>query len=354
MRRNDVAYRHFTDEEIEKANNVDILSLAKSYGYQAEKSGTKAIHFKDSGGLYVFPESNKFYHHTGSDGNKKGRAVSFVMREENLSFGEAVAKLLGEDYAVYRTEHKPYVPKPREPLVLPEKAANYKRAYWYLVSIRGIEPEIVSHFMNQKMIFQEAKYGNTVFVGYDKDGTAKYCAMRASRSDSSFKIDAENSDKSYPFCYEGKSDLVIVNESPIDLMSHASLFKLHGGDWKQDHRISLGCLSTAALDRYLDTHPGIKKIVFAYDNDYLSRDKDGHFSNWGQLAAEKSMKKYSERGYDCAIHTPYLKDFNLQLTEIRKGCTKEDMDKRRMNELQAEFEKEATDEPETEDDLEVG
>jgi hypothetical protein len=354
MRRNDVTYRHFSDEEIEKANSVDILALAKSYGYEPEKSGKKALHLKKSGGLYIFPESNKYYHHTGSDADKKGGAVDFVMREDKLSFGEAVAKLLGEDYVVLRTEHRPTASKPKEPLVLPEKAANFKRAYWYLVSVRGIEPEIVSHFMNQKMIYQEVKHGNTVFVGYDGEGTAKYCSMRASRPDSEFKIDVENSDKSYPFCHEGQSDLVIVNESPIDMMSHATLTKLCGGDWKQDHRISLGCLSTAALDRYLEAHSGIKKIVIAYDNDYLSRDKDGHFANWGQLAADKCVRKYSKRGFDCAIHTPYLKDFNLQLTETRKGCTKEDMDRQRMNELEAEFDKDSKDEPETEEDLEVG
>lgn len=353
MRRSDIAYRHFTDEEIAKANSVDILALAKSYGYEPEQSGKKALHLKNSGGLYIFPESNKYYHHTGSDSEKKGGAVDFVMREDKLSFGEAVAKLLGEEYVVLQTEHRPTVSKPKEPLVLPDKAANFKRAYWYLVSVRGIEPEIVSHFMNQKMVYQEAKHGNTVFVGYDGEGSPKYCSMRASRPDSDFKIDAEGSDKSYPFCYEGKSDLVIVNESPIDLMSHASLTKLFGGDWKQDYRISLGCLSTAALDRYLEAHPEVNKIVFGFDNDYLSRDKDGHFANWGQLSADKSVRKYSECGFDCAIHTPYLKDFNLQLTKTRKGRTKEDMDKQRMEELQAEFEKDAEDEPEKED-LEVG
>ena len=50
-----------------------------------------------------------------------------------------------------------------------------KRAYWYLVSIRGSSPQIVSHFMNRKMIYQEKKYGNCVFVGYDAEerpGTA--------------------------------------------------------------------------------------------------------------------------------------------------------------------------------------
>ena len=131
-----------------------------------------------------------------------------------------------------------YEKKEREPLVLPEKADNMKRAYWYLVSVRGISPKIVSHFMNRKMIYQEKKYGNCVFVGYDAEGTARYCSMRAARDNSSFKMDATGSDKSYPFFHEGKTDLLIVTEAPIDLMSHASIAAdFYGRDWMQDHRI---------------------------------------------------------------------------------------------------------------------
>lgn len=34
----------------------------------------------------------------------------------------------------------PYEKKERGPLELPDKADNMKRAYWYLVSVRGISP----------------------------------------------------------------------------------------------------------------------------------------------------------------------------------------------------------------------
>lgn len=350
MRQSNVAYRKFTDEEIRRANSVDIVSLAQGYGYEIEKSGNKALHAKHSGGLYLFPASNRFFHWTSGTDGEKGGAIDFVMRNENLSFGEAVAKLIGENYTTFTREIKPYEPKPKKPLSLPPKAENFKRAYAYLVSTRGIDSEIVSYFMNQKMIYQEEKYGNCVFVGYDRDGTAKYCAMRGTVTGSKFKMDAENSDKSFPFFYEGKSDLVIVNEAPIDLMSHAALMKLSGGDWKADHRISLGCIWDGALERYLSWHPEIKRIVFAYDNDYLARNKDGQLANWGQISADKHFRKYTEKGYACAIHTPHLNDFNLDLVETRKGRTPEELDRQRMAELQAEFENDALDEPEPENE----
>lgn len=236
----------FTEEQIEQANLVSLVELALQYGFKLEKGGRKALHAQNSGGLYIFKDSNRFYH-WGSD--SKGGAIDFVMKYSGKTFAEAVAQLIGENYEPYIRERTPYIKEEKGPLVLPEKAQNFKRAYWYLVSVRGIEPEIVSHFMNTKMIYQEAQYGNCVFVGYDVDRTPKYCAMRSSSEKSSFKMDAVNSDKSYPFYNEGKSDLLIVNESPIDLMSHAALAKIfYCKDWKEDHRISLGCLWDGALN----------------------------------------------------------------------------------------------------------
>ena len=208
--------------------------------------------------------------------------------------------------------------------------------------------------MNRKMIYQEKKYGNCVFVGYDAEGTPRYCSMRAARENSSFKMDATGSDKSYPFFHEGTSDLLIVTEAPIDLMSHASIAAdFYGRDWTEDHRISTGCLWNGAIDRYLEGHPQIRRLVFAVDNDYLARDKDGQFRNWGQLTAAKWVREYTGRGFQCAVHIPHLNDFNTDLVERRKGHSVEDLDRLRMAELEAEFNRDAAEEPESEDEQEM-
>ena len=354
MRQSGVTYRHFTDEEIKKANSVDLLMLAKQYGYETEKGGKNAIHLKKSGGLYIFPNENCFYHHTSDERHKEGGAISFVMHQEGMPFGEAVGKLLNGDYVVYQAEQKAYAPEPHRIVTLPDKAQNFKRVYWYLVSVRGVDSQIVSALMNEKKVYQEAEFSNAVFVGYDRDGTARYCSMRSTYPNSKFKRDADNSDKSYPFFVEGKSDLSIITEAPIDLMSHATLTKMFGNtDWRQDHRLSVGCLSMAALDRYLEWHPEIKKLVFALDNDYLARNQKGELANWGQLAAERAIKAYSEKGYKCALHTPRLNDFNTDLTEIRKGKTPTDLDRQRENEMTMDFEKYGLQGGEEKEDLEL-
>ena len=140
MRRSAAVYHKFTEDEIRQANSVDILSLARGYGYEPEKAGRKAVHMKHSGGLYIFPENNRFFQWTGPDDGIKGGAIDFVMREENLSFPEAVGKLIGKEYAAEARQVAPYEKKERGPLELPDKADNMKRAYWYLVSVRGIQP----------------------------------------------------------------------------------------------------------------------------------------------------------------------------------------------------------------------
>lgn len=108
MSRSAAAYQKFTEDEIRKANSVDILSLARGYGYEPEKAGRKAVHMKHSGGLYIFPENNRFFQWTGPDDGVKGGAIDFVMREENLSFPEAVGKLIGKEFSPSVKQVVPY------------------------------------------------------------------------------------------------------------------------------------------------------------------------------------------------------------------------------------------------------
>ena len=61
---------------------MDILSLARGYGYEPEKAGRKAVHMKHSGGLYIFPENNRFFQGTGPDDG-----VKMCIRDRNWKTG---------------------------------------------------------------------------------------------------------------------------------------------------------------------------------------------------------------------------------------------------------------------------
>jgi DNA primase len=86
------AYRHFTEEEIQRANCVSLIDLARQYGFELENGGRKALHAKKTGGLYIFKDSNRFYHWTADE---KGGPIDFVMKYGNVTYPEAVAQLLG-------------------------------------------------------------------------------------------------------------------------------------------------------------------------------------------------------------------------------------------------------------------
>lgn len=343
----------FTDEQITQANGVNLLELARQYGYELEDKERKAFHAKHSGGLYFYKDSNTFKHF-GSD--TKGGAINFIMMQENMSFVDAVKHLLGPSYEPIReAEPRRYIPLPEpKELILPKKAQNYKRAYWYLVECRGIDPSIISALMNEKKLYQGSYFKKDTeqfesvcaFVGYDETGKAKYCAMRGADPGSNIKHDKSGSDKSIPFHIAGRSNKVYVLEAPIDAASHATLAMLHGTDWRQDHRITTGCLSDKALQWFLKHHPEITDICWGYDNDkdgtkpvpitraeYDAATAAGDDSvfiieatgkpmkrishNWGQMAALDNARKYKSLGYRVSIHSPE-DDFNADLVTFRK------------------------------------
>lgn len=310
----------YTKEQIEQANSINLIDYAAMHGYPLENGGTKSLHVKHSGGLYLFKDSNRFYHHTT---DKTGGPIDFIMQFEHMDFVQAVGHLIGAypDVGAYTPLARP-AKKEKNAMILPDKAQNYKRVYWYLCTVRGIAPEIVSKLMSKKKIYQQADRGNCVFVGYDEKKIPKYCSKRGTSPDRPYKGDADNSDKSYPFSMEGTSNRLFVTESPIDLMSHATLCQMRSILYGQDHRISLGCLSDRALEWYLGQHPEIRQIIFALDNDVNGKGPDGSPCNHGQEAARKFCSKYERRGYDTAVQTPAAKDFNEDLMAIRRAQAK--------------------------------
>lgn len=301
----------FTKEQIRSANQVNLIEFAKSQGYLLENGGRRAYHAKQSGGFYFFKDSNRYFHFSS---NTHGGTIDFAMHFCRMTFKEAVVYLLELELP-----QKAVAPstKERGQLILPDKAPDFRRVAWYLTQVRGIAPQIVSLLMHEKKLYQQDKTGNCVFVGYDQEGTARYCSMRGTAPNKPFKQDREYSDKSYPFHLTGNSDStrVYVCESPIDAMSRATIAKLRGQDWKAAHYISLGCLSDQALERFLQYNP-MKEIVFCLDNDANATYSNGSPApNWGQEAALKFTEKYHSLGYTTTIEIPINKDLNEDLLE---------------------------------------
>lgn len=314
----------FTEEQMQQIYNTNLIDFAVRHGFEIEKGDRNTVHVKHSGGLYLFKHGRGYQCFSTQS---KGNIVDFVKEYMGASDFKSAAEMILNCRAYEQTEH--YIPpvekKPRGDLVLPEKDKNFDRTIAYLTRTRGIDKEIVYAMIEQGKVYgarttsEKTGYSfhNCAFVGYDEGGKARYCALRAPSADSHFRQDVENSDKTYGFTMEGRSNRVYEFEAPIDAMSHATLCKLHGIDWREDHRVSEGCLSDKALYRYLQLHPEIEEIVFCYDNDMDGKLADGTPHNHGQVQAEISAETFAGLGYKCFIQTPQTKDFNQDLLTFR-------------------------------------
>jgi hypothetical protein len=201
------------------------------------------------------------------------------------------------------------LPEAPEPVAfnLPARNINNNRALAYLCQKRGIDNKIVFDCIKQKTLFEDADHHNCVFVGYDKENNPKYAGLKGTltkEGQKEFRGEVLGSNKAFSWSYtpEGTIETLFVYESPIDAMSHMSLHLMEGKDYKATHRLSLGCVADVAVERYIKDHPEIKKIAFCLDND-----------KGGQMATIEYMKKYTEKGYECAALPPKdkeVKDYN--------------------------------------------
>ncbi|WP_313523805.1 toprim domain-containing protein [Anaerotignum sp.] len=312
----------FTEDEMKAVFDTNLIEYALSQGFDIEKADRHSYHVRNSGGLFLFPRG---FHHFST--MQKGNIIDFAKAYQNLTFIQAVEQILGtKAYAntldSFAVPHK----KQRGTMKLPTTHSDCTATIDYLVNTRCLDEEIVKELIGKGSIFQAVtehkgkQYKNCAFVGFDKDNQPKYCALRGLYGN--FRQDVSNSDKTYGFQMAGTYNRVFVFESPIDAISHATLSKMNGIDYRFDHRISEGCLSDKALTRFLAENPQIKEIVFCYDNDMEGKLQDGTPCNFGQEFAKKCAKKFEEKGYTTFIQTPEKKDFNADLQYIQKSVLK--------------------------------
>ncbi|HBU13263.1 MAG TPA: hypothetical protein DEB31_11280 [Clostridiales bacterium] len=200
--------------------------------------------------------------------------------------------------------------KERKPFIKPNANGNNERVYAYLTKTRGIDGGVVLEQLKLECLYESAAHHNCVFLGFDGNGNPAYAYMRGTytNADKAFKGEAEGSIKewSWRFSPTPQSSVVYVYESPIDALSHITINKERGAEWRNAHYLSLGCVSDNALQKFLQTHPGVTDIMFCLDND-----------KGGVNATAKLIKKYAP-GYSCGAMQPPFGDWNEYLLG-RKG-----------------------------------
>ena len=166
---------------------------------------------------------------------------------------------------------------------------------------RGIAPQVIRQFLNCGLLYEDAEHHNCVFVGRDESGQAKYAGLRGTYdlNGPGFKGDAPGSDKSTGFSlpHDPQSDLVLVFEAPIDLMSYLTLHR------DMVNAVALCGLYDGALQAYLQAHPEIRRIALCLDADEP-----------GEKAAQQLQDKYAAMGYAVTVEEPRSgKDWNEYL-----------------------------------------
>ena len=250
---------YYTQEQIDRANQADLVLFLQSQGEPLERAGQE-YRWKRHDSLTV--RGNKWYRHSQSKG---GGPVDFVMEFFGKSFTEAVELLTGEKGAAPPPDRPSLAPL--SDFRLPPRSTDNRIARNYLTAARRIDEDVTGFFFSTGDIYEEAAHHNAVFVGRDESGVPRYAHQRGTAG--SFRLDVKGSDKTFNFCYRGEGERLFVFEAPVDLLSFLCLFKK---DWQKQSYLSLGGVGDKALLRFLSDRPNIKTVYLCLDNDNAGND----------------------------------------------------------------------------------
>ncbi len=274
----------YTEEQIARANQTDLVSFLNAQGEQLVKSG-REYRWKKHDSVTV--SGNRWYRHSQ---NKGGYPVDFVMEFYHVIFPEAVKMLIGEEGE--GRQKSCLAPSPD--FRLPEKSETNETVIKYLTEIRRLEKDLVEEWIAGGNIYEEKKHHNVVFVGRDADGIPRYAHCMGTGG-IKYRGDVAGSDKSYGFCHRGEDNQLFVFEAAIDLLSFIQLFPK---DWKKRSYLSLGGVSSVVLMTFLSERPQITSVFLCLDNDHA-----------GNEACEKLAGEIPD-GYRVIRLKPARKDWN--------------------------------------------
>ena len=308
-----------SEEQIKKAKGVDLLTyLQENEPHELRKTKVADEYRTATHGSLVLSRGLWFWNRGGFGGKT---ALDFLIKMRGMSFTDAVETVLGTSGAVasygsvspsapsagsnsadgssaLSVEGAEQMPLKAE-FKLPPTALLATNAIAYLQK-RGISPEVINRCFVAGILYESHKHQNVIFVGRDENCKERFACQRGIRDD--FKADVAGSDKRYSFSLSAEnpnSQQLIVFESPIDLLSHATLQQRgYLGDVMGNasdsaaalaevtdlssnaHRLSLGGVSDVALIAYLERNPTIEQIYLCLDADEA-----------GQTAARKIATK---------------------------------------------------------------
>lgn len=302
-------YIHFTEDQKQRANSVDLVEFLKMQGEILLPSGReKRLQSNHS----ITVRGNEWFDHATKEG---GLAIDFIQNFYGQTFPDAVTMLLnGEQGIPYAKANKRE--ELRKPFELPPRNNDMRKLFAYLIKHRLINREVVSFFVKEKLIYESKEpsadkakeYHNAIFVGYDEKEIPRHAHKRGLYIEGrGYKGNIDSSNPCYSFHYIGNSDRIYVFEAPIDMLSFITIHK--NSDWKMHSYIALCGLSEQALLKTLEENPELLNVVLCLDHDSA-----------GIEASEKIIDLLVEKDIKCRLLQSVYKDWNEDL-KAAQGLT---------------------------------
>lgn len=290
-----MAYIHFTDEQKQQANSVDLVDFLQRQGEQLIRSG-REWRWKRHDSVTV--RGNQWFRHSRKEG---GHAIDFVQQFFDMSFPEAMNYLLGEDCGVEWNQTAKSALSPRKEFALPEANHDMRRVFAYLIKQRFIDRDVLSQFAHHKLIYEDKEYHNAVFVGLDEKGVARHAHKRGTYTQGEpYKGNAEGSNPKYSLHWIGESGVLYVFEAPVDMLSFITLNRK---DWQRHSYVTLDGVSEHAMLRQLELNQHLKSVVLCLDHDEAGIEAIGRLKDI-----------LTEKGYaDVSVTQSRYKDWNEDL-----------------------------------------
>lgn len=284
--------KKFTDEQLQRASNIDLVSMLQSQGEKLKKQG-RVYRWMRYDSTVI--DRNRWFRHSREVG---GGPIQFMQHFYNMDFVSAVKYLLnGEEGAEFVQASEEPEKKPE--FIQPKLSKNMHRTFAYLIKTRKIDADIVQHFVNEKKIFETEEHHNIAFCGYDEGGQMKQMHLRSTIPGNRFFLDIDGSDKQYYFRHIGTNENVYVFEAPIDMLSYITLNK---NKWQESSYVCLGGVAIDALKNVLITNENISNVYLCVDRDEA-----------GDKTVRRIGEELDEMNYKWERILPENKDWNEDL-----------------------------------------
>jgi hypothetical protein len=296
-----------TGDALKRAKEVDLLTYLRSREPgELKRSGANEYRTVTHGSLVI--SNGYWYWNRGGFGGRS--AIDYLIKVRGMGFVDAVNVVSGASGVRLAVPEARQASEPKR-LILPDKTSIPAKAMAYLQG-RGISPQVIRRCLEDDSLF-EGRYSGAVcvFVGRDEYNISRFACMRG--IDSNLKMDCVGSDKRFGFALPlvhsvgEESPTLAVFESPIDAMSHATLFPN-----ENIHRLSLGGTSPLALITFLEREPQISEVKLCLDADEAGQSGSERIAV--QLAGDKRFAHVAAE----YTSSPKGKDYNEYLLLLRQ------------------------------------